>query len=230
MLLSLKRVRLFHPISFFIFLLLQAFLPLHAPAQSRTGNSAYARVNTFGVLAAYSNDSSHMLLGYAQRRKLLEIGGMYSRRIFLNRFVNWEYNAEVLPIAFEGDPLSHQINIETSPDVASLAENGPPLVGCAHTESPYSFIYLGTTYAGTVLSYCHGRQWTIGEAMSPIGFSWNFRTRHKLQPFLIGHGGYMYSSRPIPVESAGSFNFTFDFGAGLELFRTHSQSVRAEYR
>jgi len=40
----------------------------------------------------------------------------------------------------------------------------------------------------------------------------------------------MYSTRPIPVETAGSFNFTFDLGAGLELFRIHSQSIRAEYR
>jgi opacity protein-like surface antigen len=40
----------------------------------------------------------------------------------------------------------------------------------------------------------------------------------------------MYSTRPIPVPFAGSFNFTFDIGAGLELYRSKSRSVRAEYR
>jgi hypothetical protein len=51
--------------------------------------------------------------------------------------------------------------------------------------------------------------------MSPIGFQWNFLPRHKLQPLVLGHGGYMYSTQPVPVPNAGSFNFTFDFGVGL---------------
>lgn len=54
--------------------------------------------------------------------------------------------------------------------------------------------------------------------------------RHKLQPFFIGHGGYMYSTQPIPISTAGSFNFTFDFGAGFEFYRSKTRSIRAEYR
>jgi opacity protein-like surface antigen len=66
--------------------------------------------------------------------------------------------------------------------------------------------------------------------MSPVGFQWNFLPRRKLQPFIIGHGGSMYSTRPIPIQEAGSFNFTFDLGAGFELYRSKTHSVRAEYR
>jgi opacity protein-like surface antigen len=51
-----------------------------------------------------------------------------------------------------------------------------------------------------------------------------------MQPFLVAHGGYMYSTQPIPTQNAGSFNFTFDFGAGLELYRTGTRSIRIEYR
>jgi opacity protein-like surface antigen len=40
----------------------------------------------------------------------------------------------------------------------------------------------------------------------------------------------MYSTRPIPINGAGSFNFTFDLGAGIELYRSKTRSVRAEYR
>jgi opacity protein-like surface antigen len=232
MLLPLKPICLFRRTCFFLFLPCFALLSaLNAVAQTRMGDGYYARVNTFGVLAAYSNDSSHMLLGDAERRKLVNIGGMYSRRLFLNRIVNWEYTAELLPVALESDPLTTELDLQTSPTPATATlNNGSPLITCAPFTLQYSFAYEGVTYAGTNVFYCHGRQWTIGEAMSPVGFSWNFRTRHKLQPFLIGHGGYMYSTRPIPVESAGSFNFTFDLGAGLELFRTHAQSIRAEYR
>jgi opacity protein-like surface antigen len=70
----------------------------------------------------------------------------------------------------------------------------------------------------------------MGEAMSPIGFQWNFLPARKTQPFVDAHGGYMFSTKPIPVYDAGSFNFTFDIGAGLEVYRSRTQSVRVEYR
>jgi hypothetical protein len=58
------------------------------------------------------------------------------------------------------------------------------------------------------------------------------RTHHPLQPFIIGALGYMYTSRPVPVANAEAFNFVFDFGAGLELFRSsnHKRSVSIEAR
>jgi hypothetical protein len=40
----------------------------------------------------------------------------------------------------------------------------------------------------------------------------------------------MYSTQPIPVLNAGSFNFMFDFGVGVELFRSKTKSIRTEYR
>jgi hypothetical protein len=90
------------------------------------------------------------------------------------------------------------------------------------------------TADGTVYSYNYAdscsRRWTIGEGISPVGFQWNFLPRRKLQPVIIGHGGYMYSTQPIPDASSGSFNFTFDFGVGLELYRTKTRSVRVDYR
>jgi len=86
------------------------------------------------------------------------------------------------------------------------------------------------TYSGTETLSCSGRRWTIGEAMSPVGMQWNFLPARKTQPFVDGHGGFMYSTQPIPVVNAGSFNFTFDVGAGFEIFRSRSRSIRVEYR
>ncbi len=54
-------------------LVLAAFATL-ATAQTAPENPYYSRVNTFGFLAAYSNDSSHMLLGVSENRKLLNFG------------------------------------------------------------------------------------------------------------------------------------------------------------
>jgi hypothetical protein len=50
------------------------------------------------------------------------------------------------------------------------------------------------------------------------------------QPVVLGHGGDMYSTQPIPTTDASSFNFTFDFEVGLELYRMKTRSVRLDYR
>ena len=223
---SLKRqLRAFAVIAFFI------FVATNTRAQVKSTESPYARRNTFGIFGAYSNDSSHMILGYAGNRKLLNIGVSYSRRLLINRNVNLQYNAELLPVALESDPLSLFVNHQTTPtDVTSTFAGGPP-VNCTPVNTSYSFTdSRGVTHTGTTSTYCHGRQWTMGEAVSPVGIQLNFRTGRTLQPFFTGHGGYMYSTHAIPLSYAGAFNFTFDGGVGVEFFRTKTRSIRVEYR
>jgi len=200
-------------------------------AQTKPENPYYSRVNTFGFLASYSNDSSHILLGLAENRKLLNLGATYSRQLFENHIVNWQYQAEVMPVALESDPVEREVITYTLPAPT------PPL---ASTFEPATFCQSGSGTAtfspgnGIIYSYNYvvtcSRRWTIGEGISPVGFAWNFLPRHKLQPLLLAHGGYMYSTQPIPIEEAGSFNFTFDFGAGVELYRTRTRSIRLDYR
>lgn len=201
-------------------------------AAAQDARGFYERANTFGVFAAYSNDSSHMLLGDAERRKLLEFGGVYNRRLHTGPRVVWEYSLEVLPVALESDPLTEEVVHQTAPQALTYTlKNLEPIVVCAPFQENYKEIDPdGTVYSGTDLYFCHGRRWTVGQAMSPVGFQWNFRPRRQLQPFLIGHGGYLYSTKPVPTRDSGAFNFTFDFGFGLEWFETASRSVRLDYR
>ena len=204
-----------------------------AAAQREPSPSAplYARTNSFGLLVAYSNDSSHILMGQAEQRKILNIGVSYSRRLVLNRYLNWQYDAEFLPVALESDPLTKIVNQQTSPVPVTIVSYGnPPQVTCGPNVITYNIPVSGMTIAGTETLTCSGRQWTIGQAISPIGMRWNFRPTHPIQPFVGGHGGYMYSTHPVPVPEAGSFNFTFDFGAGIEWYRTPHQSMRFEWR
>ena len=199
-------------------------------AQSQQEVPYFARVNTFGVLAAYSNDSSPMLLGITANRKLLNVGVSYNRRLLFNRFVNWQYSGELMPVAIESDPVLVTVFTATytnPPATITTTSSLPTLTTCQPESGGGSIPQDGLTY--TYVGTC-SRRWTIGQAFSPAGFQWNFLTRRRLQPFLIGHGGYMYSTKPIPVSGAGNFNFTFDFGAGIELYRTRKQSVRADYR
>ncbi len=204
-----------------------------ALSQSKIESPYYARVNTFGVFSAYSGDSSHILMGDAENRKLLDFGVSYSRKLVLGRIVNWQYNGELLPVALESDPVVHYVNNQTAPEVGTSFSTNIQVTACVPASGSYSNpgTIKGTpvTYTGTYSISC-SRRWTIGEGISPVGFQWNFLPRNKMQPFFIGHGGYMYSTQPIPVSQAGSFNFTFDLGAGFELYRSKTRSVRAEYR
>jgi hypothetical protein len=206
-----------------------AVCPGTALPQASPSASYYGRVNSFGILASYSNDSSHILMGIAENRKLLEFGASYSRRLLRNKVVNWQYDGEILPVALESDPVSTSVVTWTSPIAFTSQTTSATVYACQPASGSFSSTLNGSTYSYNYVTSCQ-RQWTIGEGMSPIGFQWNFLPRHRVQPFLVGHGGYMYSSRPIPVEGAGSFNFTFDAGFGLEIFRSKTRSVRAEYR
>jgi hypothetical protein len=42
--------------------------------------------------------------------------------------------------------------------------------------------------------------------------------------------GFSVSARDIPKFDSSAFNFTFSFGAGLDLFRTPTRAMRFEYR
>jgi opacity protein-like surface antigen len=206
-------------------------LTLAAQAQTPSENSYYARVNTFGVFGAYSGDSSHILMGDAESRRLLNLGVSYSRRLFLNRDMNWQYDAELSPVAIESDPESRYVLHQTAPTIATYySGNFGPIVSCKEPTIPYSYVINGVTYSGTQTLTCYQRRWTMGEAISPAGLQWNFLPLNKAQPFFVLHGGYMYSTRAIPTSDAGSFNFTLDFGAGIELYRSKTRSIRAEYR
>jgi hypothetical protein len=202
-----------------------------APAQSAPEVPLYTRLNTFGMFTAYSNDSSHIFLGLSERRKLLEFGVSYSRRLLLRRNLNLQYHAELLPIALESDPLGRLVIHQTSPTVQTFVAVAGAPVTCGPVTQPYSLTTPnGTAIEGTETVSCSGRQWTVGESMSPLGFELNLRPRRTTQPFVVAHGGYMYSTRSIPISSAGSFNFTADIGAGIEVYRSHSQSIRTEFR
>lgn len=58
-----------------------------------------------------------------------------------------------------------------------------------------------------------------GAGIDPIGFQWNFRRKHAWQPFLNTHGGFLYFTEQVPVPESSQFNFTFSFGAGVQVFR-----------
>jgi len=71
-----------------------------------------------------------------------------------------------------------------------------------------------------------GHETVWGGGISPIGLKMNFRRQRKLQPFIGANGGFIVSTRPVPVDIPGGtqYNYTFDAGGGLELFSASRRS------
>lgn len=197
---------------------------------------SYSRKIGWTLFAEYSPTSTHILMGRAQDRELVDAGGALTLRVarFWGSALN--YQIEVRPVLFESDPLG----ITETSGTYTIAGQGPlqeqnvqaSVVpgSCTPASGQISFSIPGEeSYVGTYTIKC-GRQWTFGQSFSPIGFKYSLLTRHKLQPFVIGTLGYMYTSRPVPLPQAESFNFAFDFGAGIELYRSKKRSVSIECR
>ena len=204
-------------------------------------SNPYSRKNTFSLFVEYSPTSSHILLGAARQRILADFGGAYTRRIVSFWGSDLGYHVELRPVLFESDPVA----ITRS----TISYTAPPPIGPVTSTETLSVAPIGKCqpFSGTTvfppidgeppvtLSYTTtcGRQWTFGQVFTPIGFQYSMRTRHRLQPFIVGTLGYMYTSRPVPVANAEAFNFVFDFGAGLELCRSNqkkrSLSIESRY-
>jgi hypothetical protein len=66
--------------------------------------------------------------------------------------------------------------------------------------------------------------------VKPVGFRFNFGPHSRIQPFLDSHLGFLAALRDVPVDNSSAMNFTFEFGAGLEIFREHGRSIVLEFR
>jgi hypothetical protein len=209
-------------------------------AQDIQQSYAFSRKNTFTLFAEYSNTSSHILLGISEQRKLADFGGAYTRRLVRFSGSDFSYHVEVRPVLFESDPLAittQVVSYTLPPPTGTVTTTDISSAAVAPTCQPASGTIIfppsnGFPQITENTTITCGRQWTFGQEFSPIGFKYSMRTRHPLQPFLVGTLGYMYTSRPVPVPDAEAFNFVFDMGAGIELYKSdrHKRSVALECR
>jgi len=74
------------------------------------------------------------------------------------------------------------------------------------------------------------REHAYAAGLSPIGLKLNFRRSQMLQPFASGTGGFLYFSKDVPVPGARRFNFTFDFGGGVQIVRNSGRAITIGYK
>jgi len=74
------------------------------------------------------------------------------------------------------------------------------------------------------------REHAYGAGVSPIGLKLNLRRMQTLQPYASGTAGFLYFSEDVPVAGAKRFNFTFDFGGGVDIVSDSQRAVTVGYK
>jgi hypothetical protein len=66
--------------------------------------------------------------------------------------------------------------------------------------------------------------------VTPLGLQFNVRRHHRVQPFADIHAGMLYFNDNVPVPTARRFNFTFNFGAGVEIFTSERGALTVGFK
>ena len=74
------------------------------------------------------------------------------------------------------------------------------------------------------------RKTITGAGLSPVGFQLNFRRRERVQPFAQASGGFLYFGERVPDPRGAQFNFTGDFGGGVQWKTGARRAWTAGYR
>jgi hypothetical protein len=192
----------------------------------------YSFRSSFAGAASYSNNSNRLLLGKSYNRHLIELEAVYSRRLMHWRSLDWNYDFELRPLTFIQDPVStttQTIQFAGQPPYGPFPIQSGPIQSSCHSATitnPNGPV-LGQTVIET--KTC-GTRWTYAGGVSPLGQRINFADHRRIQPFLFFNGGFLISPRDLPDYNSSSFNFTFDFGGGVQLFRDHHHAMALDYR
>ncbi len=211
----------------FLSLVLSVLLGMGGVALAQSSGTTWTHKYDLGVFGEYSPTSSHIVLGYARKRELVGVGGSLAWRLINRHSTELAYLAEVRPLVMESDPILVSM---TNAQLGTL-QFVPPLV-VLNPISPIVFAVIqpGKTPQNDAFTANYSRRWTYTGGASPIGLKLNGFTHRRIQPEFMGNGGFLIAPRDIPVANSSSFNFTFEFGAGLQWYRTPTQSIQAEVR
>lgn len=74
------------------------------------------------------------------------------------------------------------------------------------------------------------RETTYGFAFSPVGFRFLFRPEKRLKPFVALHAGFIFFKKPVPLPQSLSYDFTGDFGGGVQYQIEQNKALNFGYR
>ncbi len=205
-------------------LLLLSLVLIH-PAFGQSAKNLGGR-QALGVSVSYAPTSSDLLLGIAEKRRTLSLGGEYSRRLWSSGNFFLEYAGSIEPFFRESDPtLVGTISVP----IAGF----PPVI--QHTASErvirVSHAAIGESCGGSCVPIygLYGRENTYAFAASPIGGRFGLFQGKRLQPGFMANTGFVIASRDLPIDNAAGFNYQFSFGPGVEVYTAQRTAFRLEY-
>lgn len=93
-----------------------------------------------------------------------------------------------------------------------------------------SNIRFAVVPSGSGFVFTQTRKSVYAWGLSPIGLKFNFRRNRRVQPFAQTTGGFLYFNEQVPVAGAARFNFTFDFGGGVQIVNSNRRAFTIGYK
>ena len=198
---------------------------------------------SYSVFAAYSNDSSHIVLGVSEDRRLFEAGVDYSRRLGGRSIYSWTYQIEIIPLEVLQNP-------KLTTTVTNTPLGNPPPIDfptgtfqysglqqrqCMSSSGSGTYFNLGENGQAipvgtfTYSSVC-SHPWTYGGGVSPLGQKVDFLPHSRVQPYVVANAGFVAFAGAVPLYSATMFNFSFEFGGGVEWNARAGHAWNLDYR
>jgi uncharacterized repeat protein (TIGR01451 family)/fimbrial isopeptide formation D2 family protein len=83
---------------------------------------------------------------------------------------------------------------------------------------------------GFQLPVSETRRSVFGGGLSPIGFQFYFRPQSRIKPFVNTSGGFIFFKDQVPRLNGARFNFTYDFGGGIQVFGDSRRAFTFGYK
>lgn len=181
---------------------------------------------SFGFSATYSGDSSHILLGDAEDRRVWTLGAEYSHLMHLGERYRVDYEGSVLPLYEETDPTL--VGTTFVLDGQTVLDNQAPMRVSHVDRQPVSTLYIGSSTAIPVYAV-YAREDTYAASVSPLGVRIRGLPHCRVQPSMALDLGFVIAAREIPIDQTTQFNYIFAIGPGVDLFADRKTSWRIEY-
>jgi Lipid A 3-O-deacylase (PagL) len=192
-------------------------------AQERGGLGG---VQSYGFSTTWSPDSSHILIGASEQRRVWTLGAEYTYLLYRGRYFRYDYEGQVLPLYEETDPLLTGTTFTLSGQ--SIVTPQTPVRVVYVAKGAVSSLVIGSN-PGIPIYPVYFRQDTYGASISPLGVRVSAFPRWRVQPSFSLDLGFVVSARDIPIDQGDQFNYLFSFGPGLQVYRSEKASWRLEY-
>ena len=203
-----------------------ACLSLQGIAVQAQEAGGFGGVQSFGFSSSFSNDSSHILIGEAEDRRVWTLGAEYTRLLRMGPRFRLDYEGSIDPLYEETDPTDIGTSFVFQGQTFTTPQAPVRVVNVAH--GPVGSISTGVG-ASSPIYVLFGKEDTYAASIAPIGARVTAFPRRRIRPIFGLDLGFVVSARDIPVDQSAQFNYMFSFGPGVELFADSKTSWRFEY-